>query len=421
MPLRIFVTDGDQRPALAIVRALGRRGATVIVGEEMTPNLAASSRYCARGVIYPSPYRDRHAFDSFLLDFVRRERPDVVIPVTDVTTHAVCRNQDVLGRFTSLAVPPFESFELVSNKDSLLDRAKFAGIRTPRTLCVSSADEIDRVRHEIGYPVVIKPLRSKVMTESGWTMTNVRYADDEQDLRRELTSKETRRCGPWLIQERIIGPGVGVFGLFDRGELVAEFAHRRLREKPPSGGVSVLCESMPLPPGLRSEAARLLGPLGWHGVAMVEYKHDSNTGDFVLMEVNGRFWGSLQLAIDSGIDFPFLACELARGHRPVTAPTYTTGVRSRWVFGDLDHLLLRLFGRDRIPCVRGAPSRTRLIVDFFTERRARNEINRREDPGPARYEIRRYASALVRSVSDRCVRKAVHRHTVASIPALESK
>src|SRR5205085_6819270 len=97
-----------------------------------------------------------------------------------------------------------------------------------------------------------------------------------------------------------------VFALFDRGALVADFAHRRLREKPPAGGASVLSESAPVDPCLREQVVRLLGSIGWHGVAMVEYKHDLRSGATVLMEVNGRFWGSLQLAVDAGVDFPFL-------------------------------------------------------------------------------------------------------------------
>ena len=61
------------------------------------------------------------------------------------------------------------------------------------------------------------------------------------------------------------------------------------------------------------------------------------------MEVNGRFWGSLELAVDAGVDFPFLAFQLARGIRPDAPPEYQPGVKNRWILGDLDHLLLRLF------------------------------------------------------------------------------
>ena len=122
-----------------------------------------------------------------------------------------------------------------------------------------------------------------------------------------------REAFPVLIQERIVGAGLGVFLLRHAGRTEAAFAHRRLREKPPSGGVSVLAEAVELPPALLERAERLLDCFGWNGVAMVEFKEDAATGEPVLMEVNGRFWGSLQLAIDSGVDFPSRLVALAAG------------------------------------------------------------------------------------------------------------
>ena len=85
------------------------------------------------------------------------------------------------------------------------------------------------------------------------------------------------------------------------------------------------------------EKMELLRALGWEGVAMVEYKRDVHSGEHVLMEVNGRFWGSLQLAIDAGVDFPSLLARVALGEKPAPVTRYRLGVRTRWTLGDLDH------------------------------------------------------------------------------------
>jgi predicted ATP-grasp superfamily ATP-dependent carboligase len=222
----------------------------------------------------------------------------------------------------------------------------------------------------------------------------VRYARCESELRELYQTTECLASHPSLIQERIVGPGTGVFVLCDRGRVRAAFAHRRLREKPPSGGASVLCESMPVDPALLAQAERLLGPLGWHGVAMLEYKQDRRSGTPFLMEVNGRFWGSLQLAIDAGVDFPHLCCQLAMGEPLDDVPSYAVGVRNRWLLGDLDHLLLRICGRDRdLP--EDAPSRLRTLTEFLTPRlHVRHEVFRSNDPRPALHEMREYAKAL---------------------------
>jgi predicted ATP-grasp superfamily ATP-dependent carboligase len=388
--MRAFVTDGDQRPALAITRSLGRRGVEVIVGEERPLSLASSSKYAAGHRTYPSPHDDPRGFERFLDDLVIREQLDVVIPVTDVTTYMIARRQDELRQHTAVAAPPFDAFDFVSDKGRLLRHAATRGVAIPRTFFVDDAADVKRLVSHIEYPAVIKPCRSRVPTEHGWLSTTVNYASCEADLLHLYDTVDYLASTPSMIQERVVGPGTGVFLLFDRGRLLTAFAHRRLREKPPSGGVSVLSESIPLDRHLRDEAVSLLGPLGWHGVAMVEYKQDCRTGRHVLMEVNGRFWGSLQLAVDAGIDFPYLCYQLATGQAVALPSAYKVGVKSRWLLGDLDHLLIRLRGRRR-ELSPAEPSRLRALIEFLSRpKRASQDVFRRDDPRPMFHELWQY-------------------------------
>jgi predicted ATP-grasp superfamily ATP-dependent carboligase len=393
--ITVFVTDGNERPALAITRSLGRRGATVLVGSETAASLASASRYCARHVTYPSPSKSPEAFARFVLEFVAREQIDVVVPVTDVATHLVASLRHVLAPHVAVTAPSLDAFEHVSNKSALMQRAALCGIPIPRTLFVDGAAGLEAVIDRVAYPAVVKPARSRMRVDNRWIATSVQYARCASDLRQLYRTTEHLATQRSLIQERIVGPGMGIFVLCDRGSVRASFAHRRLREKPPSGGVSVLCQSMPVDPALVDQAAVLLGPLRWHGVAMLEYKQDRNSGTLFLMEVNGRFWGSLQLAVDAGVDFPHLCCQLAL-QRPFDSPSdYTIGLRSRWLLGDFDHLFLRLCHPPRdLPA--DAPSKLRSLIEFSKpwRRRLRHEIFRRDDARPAWHELREYVKAL---------------------------
>lgn len=403
-PLTAFVTDGDQRPALAITRSLGRHGIAVVVGAEQADSLASASKYCVRRVTYPSPTQHPDAFERFLLDFVERERIDVVMPVTDVTTHLVASNSAALSHFTATALPAPETFDFVSNKSLLLERASASGLSIPRTHFIDSRDRLTALLTQIEYPAVIKPSRSRIRTRTGWLATSVQYADTESELLRKYSDVGYLADYPSMIQERIVGPGVGVFVLCDRGELRAAFAHRRLREKPPSGGVSVLCESVALDPRLLDDAMKLLRPLAWHGVAMMEFKQDRHTGRAFLMEVNGRFWGSLQLAVDAGVDFPWLACRLAL-NRPIAGPQpYRAGIKSRWLLGDLDHLMMRLFHSDADQHLsEGMPSRLGALREFVRPAGpgAHYDVISREDPRPFRFEAQQYCRQLFASAAER--------------------
>jgi predicted ATP-grasp superfamily ATP-dependent carboligase len=397
---RVFVTDGEQRPALAIVRSLARHGVSVVVGSDQPVSLSSCSRYCSGRVTYPSPYSAPDRFTRWLEDFLARERIDAVLPVTDVTMHLVTRNAAALRRFSALPVPRFEAFDFISDKGRLVEWAAQCGVRAPRTEFVDGERGLHAVIDRVAYPAVVKPVRSRYLTATGWHGTGVHYAGSRDDLLKLYEHVDYLSALPSLIQERISGPGVGMFVLFDRGRPIADFAHRRLREKPPSGGVSVLRESVPVDPVLRRWASRLLEPLDWHGVAMLEFKRDAVSGDPYLIEVNGRFWGSLQLAIDAGLDFPWLSLQLALGATPALTPAYREGVRSRWLLGDLDHLLLRLTRTARELQMPDAPAaRPQAVRDFLKcfGRDLHYEVEKLADPGPALFEWFEYARALFAS------------------------
>jgi predicted ATP-grasp superfamily ATP-dependent carboligase len=247
----------------------------------------------------------------------------------------------------------------------IMDLARRLGVPIPASLTVGSLPEALELSSELNFPLVIKPGRSRVRVDGRWLSTSVRYANDLAELK-QILADLSPAAYPVLLQERIQGPGVGLFLCCDHGRPVAAFSHQRLREKPPSGGVSVLRESIPVDERTRDYAQRLLGELRWHGVAMVEFKRVARDGIPKLMEINGRFWGSLQLAIDAGVDFPALLIQMLEGKTLPPVAGYRTGVRSRWFWGDVDALLMLLLKRaerDRLPPAQRG--RLRAMVEFL--------------------------------------------------------
>jgi hypothetical protein len=125
---------------------------------------------------------------------------------------------------------------------------------------------------------------------------------------------------------------------------------------------------------------------------MVEFRVDPE-GRPWLMEVNGRFWGSLQLAIDAGVDFPWLLYRLCRGEAVEGPASYEVGRRLRWLLGDLDHLLLQLRGKGTAATPGQKIAALGRFVKFV-DKECRLEVRRRGDPGPFRYEWRNWLLAL---------------------------
>lgn len=364
--MRILVTDGDNRAALAITRSLGRRGHSITVCERSIPSLASVSSYCRDSFPYPDPSLYPEGFVSTLLKEVRDRRIEVIIPVADITTILLTEHRHLLEQYCIIPFPAQEIVNLAASKDKLISLAASLKVPVPKTKVIFSADEIsDYPSWGLGFPVVIKPHRSRIKKANGqWLHAAVRYANDLDELKHVLDSKAEEY--PLLLQQKIDGPGIGIFAFFSKGKMNAVFSHKRLREKPPSGGVSVLRESIPVQALASEFSEKLLKHLDWDGVAMVEFKLDKCDGIPKLMEINGRFWGSLQLAIDAGVDFPNLLVDSLNNDTPVFMEKYKTGVRTRWFWGDIDALLMVLFKRNNgRSLVKGENSKFNYLLQFL--------------------------------------------------------
>lgn len=390
--MRVLVTDGEERSALAVVRSLGRAGhVPYVVHHCPRSSLAGASRFAVEERTVPDPRSEDRAFVAALADAVGDWDVEVILPISEASLHAVLPVRDAFAD-VSIPFPPHEVFDRICDKVQVLRTARELGIPVPVQVEAGSRAEVEKAAEQLDFPAVLKPARSLVAARGGMTGTSVVRVSDHDDLPRALSSLPPAAY-PLLIQEQIDGPGTGVFLLLWEGELLAAFAHERLREKPPSGGVSVLRRSVRLEPELLRMSRSLLERLGWEGVAMVEYKRDAATGTPYLMEINGRFWGSLQLAVDAGVDFPRLLVEAARGGTQgfPTVTEYRKGLPLQWFWGRVDHQVLawrawkREGGLPKALC-KAAPE----AVSFLRDLSMPHEIFRADDPKPFTHESARW-------------------------------
>jgi protein-tyrosine-phosphatase len=210
-----------------------------------------------------------------------------------------------------------------------------------------------------------------------------------------------------LLQAYAPGEGVGIETLMHGGEPLVLFQHRRLKELPYAGGVSVLAVSEAVDAALAGHSLKLLRALEWEGPAMVEFRHDRESGAAALMEVNGRLWGSLPLSIAAGVDFPYLCWQLARGETPSAPREYRIGVRARWAAGDLrrvSEILARSRSQPVFREIRGREVRE-FLGDFDSA--TSDMVWSARDPGPAVYELTSTTLALLKETLRGAAKKAI--------------
>jgi predicted ATP-grasp superfamily ATP-dependent carboligase len=338
---RILVLDGDTNQALAIVRSLGRAGHHVFVASRWRRCLASWSRHC-RGTVWVGG--DTLAAYDALREWALERQIRVVFPLTErsCTLCSLARDSwEQAGIVVGCA--PVDTLRRAFDKRETLRIAESAGVRVPVTLSPASLREARAAAERVGFPCVIKPRFSHAWTGTSFLPDlGCAYAANATELERAVVSR--RQGDRWpLVQAYVAGHGKGVFALCDHGRPLAWFAHERLRDVRPSGSGSSVRRSVPLSPRLQSPAERLLAAMQWQGPAMVEFREVAGE-EPVLMEVNGRFWNSLQLAIEAGVDFPALWLSVLLDEPVATPPPYTEGVTVRWLWGDVKRFLYVLAG-----------------------------------------------------------------------------
>jgi len=388
---QVLVLDANQRSALATTRSLGLQGVIIFTADDTPSSLAGSSRYSRQYSRYPSPAIHPDEFIASICKLVKALEISIIIPMTELTTNLLLQYRQALPEII-LPFPDLKTIDSLADKCSLMHLAKKQQIPIPKTWFVNSPDNLPVTLTALPYPIILKPGKSWLFDGNKWIHTNVRIADTPEMAREILDTDHGFHTHPFMLQECVTGIGQGLFALYDKGKAVAFFTHRRLREKPPSGGVSVLSESVPIDPVLREHACSLLDSAKWHGIAMVEFKVGDD-GTPYLMEINTRFWGSLQLAIDAGVDFPWLLYKTACGEPIKPVQHYKIGTRLRWLLGDLDSLYLSLRDTDN-----SILNKISAIKQFLTPApfSTRHEVNRWHDIRPFWWELKQYVKDILK-------------------------
>jgi predicted ATP-grasp superfamily ATP-dependent carboligase len=322
---KLLLTDGTHRNALAVLRSAPPSMA-VDITSRLPPyrSICGLSRHASR-VIRVGRGDDPDRYGRQLLDILRSGTYDHFLPVGLESYLAASKLKAELSREASCLLPDWKSMEVAFNKDRSMDLARSIGVPTPVTLDIEKEADVHKIA---SYPVVIKS------SEPG----SVRYCHNLQEAERALRELTAASRSRIIAQEMITGHGCGFYAVYQDGQLMDFFLHRRIREFPVTGGASAVAGSY------RSrrmfELGKAMGDaLEWTGPLMVEFKHDRRSGDYSLMEINPKLWGSLDLTLAAGVDVPGLIIGLADGtvQRPIASryeDAHYRDVRFRWPFPD---------------------------------------------------------------------------------------
>lgn len=328
---------------LGIARAMAGKGVHVI-GLSADPKIYGNfTRWCeVRSA--PNSQERPEELAGFLLRHVNDFPGAIIFPTRDADVIFLDRFRSELEEFYRLCIPPANRLRTAIDKYELTRAARVAQVPTPRTILIDTSADLRFVSGRVGFPCVLKPVCAfQWRAGDAWGRVGARKAvrvDNEEVLREEY--RQISSVTPQvLVQEWISGgtENIVVLGGYadENSELLSYFTARKLLQSPDDCGTGCIVQSEPIPE-IVEPTRRLLSSLRYRGMAEVEYKFDSATGEYKLIEINTRHWDQHQLGQASGINLTWVAyCDLAgrpapRSPRPV--------IRAKWIAEDALFLYL---------------------------------------------------------------------------------
>lgn len=308
---KALVIGEDTRSFLSVIRSLGRMGLSVDVICFDNTSPALLSKYIQKS--WNFNYQSSSSADWLenVVKTINTHRYDLVFPCDERAIFPLLIAKENINSHSKLALPNKEVRNALFDKHLTKKIATQEGVRVAKgDLIRISETTYLQLSRQFSSKFVIKPTES-FNEDKLSTRNKVAIISNESDY--EIYKSEyVKEPSLFLIEEYFEGTGEGVSLFACRGEVQYLFAHTRVNE-PRSGGGSSYRKAIPLDQTMIKACVDICRATLYDGVGMFEFKKNYSTGEWILIEINARFWGSLPLAIHAGVDFPRYYAEYLLG------------------------------------------------------------------------------------------------------------
>lgn len=336
-PGRALVMGDDTRSFLATVRSLGRKGIEVHAAPFSLRSPALSSKYIRQVHLLPY-YLDGGAdWLAALQKLLLAEQFDIVIPCEERSLLPLYKHQHELPSQCALAIPGSRALDVFFDKLNTRQLAAELGVPVAKGKRLLATDTADTILAELTLPIVAKQRKSYSWPDL-YVRTSVKIIQERSELDSWLDI-QNKGQDDIFFEQMFPGRGLGVSVLCHQGTVLQAFEHHRAHEL---GGSSYYRKSATLDAKRLAAVSSMVRAVDYTGVAMFEFKLNESTGEWILLEVNARPWGSLPLPVAVGVDFPYLQYQMLVKGSLAAQRSYKSGIFGRNLIPDLWQLRAHL-------------------------------------------------------------------------------
>lgn len=230
-------------------------------------------------------------------DLAQKKNIDVILPTGISTRYLLSKYKDhPISDY--MLLPDSEIFDIANHKGRLAEYLDQRGLPHPSTLfkrknAFLSPDEISNLT----FPILMKPT-------DGRGGKGIQLFSSGQELMEGLNSfamNDDYVFQQYIEDETSYGCGV----LCKDGEILAYNAFKL--EGRYDNAFSFSTEQLFIDnQEIFDITQKLMSDLNWSGVANVDFVYDNKNNKYYILEINPRYWSTLSLSVQAGVNFPYL-------------------------------------------------------------------------------------------------------------------
>lgn len=301
----ILIPDGEHNYVRSILNCLSRaKGLRILVMSNKKNSPIKYSRFIYKYIYHPKTLEVAEWIENINKETLKNSI-DVILPIYQTGMLNLLSHTELLSGAAKLSsFPSLKSYMIAKDKDLFAGHLKKDNIPIPLTTLATNNTITKEVIETFTFPLLAKPAK-----ESGGGLGIVKIENKEE---LELFIKNTDDISNYIFQEYIEGYDIGCNVLCLNGEVLVHTTQRGFlwdnNSFAPQIGLTFVKDK-----ALLKVVKSLMKSLMWSGVANIDARYDINTKQYKIIEINPRYWATIEGSLLSGINFPLLHCILSNG------------------------------------------------------------------------------------------------------------